>query len=103
MSAPPSAHDRHCHADPDCPRTPRFQAQLHRAHQEHQPPGQSAAARTLDTCADHLGDTVQALASWASATGFGSALVQFSVVGTLASEDDRRLPEFPFAVIYLPG
>jgi len=100
MSAPPSAHDRHCHADPDCRRRPRFQAQLHRANQV---PGQSPAARTLDTCADHLGDTVQALARWARSTGFGSGFVQFSVVGTGESEEDRRLPTFPFAVIHLPA
>jgi hypothetical protein len=101
MSAPPpSAHDRQCHATPGCHRTPRFQAQLHRAHQA---PGQSLATRTLDTCADHLGDTVQVLARWASTSGFGSGLVQFSVVGTAASEEERHLPAFPFAVIHLPA
>lgn len=98
MPAPPPRQDRHCHADPDCPRTPRFQAQLLRANQS---PDQCPPAKTLDTCADHLGDTVQVLARWASTMGFGSGLVQFSVVGTLESEEDRRLPTFPFAVVHL--
>jgi hypothetical protein len=100
MPGPPPTQDRHCHAHPDCRCTPRFQAQLHRAHQ---PPGQFPAAMTLDTCAEHLGDTVQALAHWASTTGFGSGVVQFSAVGTLASEEERHLPAFPFAVINIPA
>jgi hypothetical protein len=100
MSAPPPAQDRTCHADPDCRRPPRFQAQLHRADRA---PGQSVAVRTADTCADHLGDTVQALAKWASTTRLGNCVVQFSVVGTSSSEEDRRLLAFPFATISLPA
>lgn len=98
MSPPLSMHDRHCHADPGCRRTPRFRAQLHRTYQT---PDQSPVAKTVDTCADHLGDTAQALARWASSTGFGSGLMQFSVVGSMANHDDPYLAAFPFAVIHL--
>jgi hypothetical protein len=96
MPARPPAHARHCH-DPHCRRTPRFHAQLHQA------TTQSPAARTADTCADHLGDTAQALARWASTTGFGSGILQVSVVATPAGEEDTHPHAFPFATIPLPA
>jgi hypothetical protein len=99
MPALPPTQDRRCHADPDCCRPPRFRAQLRRPHET---PGQSPAVKTADTCADHLGDTVQALAKWARVTGFGSGILEFSVVGT-SSEEDRRMLAFPFATIPLPA
>lgn len=92
--------ERHCHAGPGCHRRPRFQAQLHRTYQT---PSQSPAARILDTCADHLGDTVQALARWASTTGFGSGLVEFSVVGGAESGESSELSAFLFAAIHIPA
>jgi hypothetical protein len=96
MPAPPPANDRRCNADPRCRRAPRFQVQLHQA------PGQSQPDRTADTCADHLGDTVQALTQWASTTGFGSGLLQVSVVGPPTGDGDPHPPPFPFATIQLP-
>jgi hypothetical protein len=83
---------------PGCHLGRRFRARLFRAHPE---PGQSTAVRTVDTCADHLCDTVLALVSWASMTGFGSGILEVSVVGTAASEEERHLQAFPFATIPL--
>jgi hypothetical protein len=100
MSAIPPTQDRRCHADPDCCRPPCFQAQLYRAHQD---PGQSPVVKTHDTCADHLGDTVQALTRWARTTGFGSGILQVSAVCTSANEEDEHLLAFPFATIPIPA
>jgi hypothetical protein len=101
MSPPPAsapAQDRRCHSGSGCRRPPRFRAQLHRADRA---AGQSPAVRTVDTCADHLGDTVLALVTWASTTGFGSGILEVSVVGATPGEGDRPLYDFPFATIPL--
>ena len=98
MPAPPTAQDRHCHSGPGCHRLPRFRAQLHPAHRAL---GQPPAVKTVDTCADHLGDTVLDLVSWASTTRFGSGILEVSVVGATPGEEERHLGAFPFASIPL--
>jgi hypothetical protein len=42
---------------------------------------------------------VLALVDWASTTGFGSGVLEVSVVGTTPGEGDRPLYAFPFATI----
>jgi hypothetical protein len=98
MPAALPARARNCPADPRCGRPPRFQVELYRAHQIQ---GQSAAVKTADTCVDHLGDTVQALIGWATATNFGQGVVQVSVVGGAAVSDGEPLSAFHFATIPL--
>jgi hypothetical protein len=99
MPAAPPARARNCPADPRCGRPPRFQVELYRAHQIQ---GQSAAVKTVDTCVDHLGDTVQALIGWAAATNFGRGVLQVSVVGGAAVGEEQHLAAFHFATIPLP-
>jgi hypothetical protein len=44
---------------------------------------------------------VLALVGWAGTTGFGSGVLEVSVVGTTPGEEDRPLYAFPFAAIPL--
>jgi hypothetical protein len=98
MSGLPPSDGRRCHASTGCSRLLRFQAELYRAHQA---PCQPPAVKTLDSCVEHLVDTVQALAAWARATGFGCGTLQVSVVDTVDGAEGLRLLAFPFATIPL--
>jgi hypothetical protein len=97
-SLPPSVHEGRCHADPRCPRTRCFQAGLCKTL------GQVKPDRTVDTCADHLGDIVQALVQWANSNGFGGGYLTVSVIGPGrpgTGGEGPPLSSFPFATISL--
>ncbi len=58
-----SAPSVHCQADLRCDRAPCFQARLEAA------AGRRPVRRHAELCAEHLGHTVQALATWARQHG----------------------------------
>jgi hypothetical protein len=94
----PITQDR-CQADPHCRRTVCFQVQLRGISSE------PLAERTADTCAHHLGVTVQALIRRAGAHGFNDGYLQVCAIGRPArttAEGEEVLPSsFPFANISL--
>jgi hypothetical protein len=96
---PPIPQGR-CQADPRCRRTVCFQVRLRRTS------GQPPAGRTADTCAHHLGVTVQAFIRRADAHGFSDGYLQVSAVGRpvrpAADGEEPALSSFPFASISLP-
>src|SRR5262249_29760882 len=100
VRAPHPSDDRRCHVGPGCRCSPSFQAELYRAIRIS---GRSSPAKTLDTCAHHLADTVDAMARWASETGFGRSILQIIAVDTVDGDEGRFLHSSLFATISLPA
>jgi hypothetical protein len=106
MSSPSPAlgqpRDQRCPADPRCRSTPCFRVRLHSA------PDEAEVVKTANTCADHLGDTVQALSGWATASGFAAGQLQVWAIGPSPAPDavgtvgaDSPVTAFLFASIPL--
>jgi hypothetical protein len=96
-----SAPSRHCQADRLCDRAPCFQARLEAA-------GRRPVHRHAELCAEHLGYTVQALASWAREQGLEGQVTVLAIdqpapgqAGNLARPDDRVHCGFAFGTILL--
>lgn len=68
----PAQHSR-CQAD-HCDRTPCFRVEVH----DH--PGTVIDGKTADTCADHLGATVQDLNHWAASAELSAGYIQVCVI-----------------------
>jgi hypothetical protein len=78
-----------------CDRDPCFQARLLAVK------GVQRVGRTIDLCADHLGDTVTALAAWARAEGLEGEITVIAI-GLPESSQAPRLsgrPGLPFSTI----
>lgn len=104
LLVPPSSTagtDPHCHSDPRCTRKPCFRVEVH------DPPGTIIDDKAVDTCADHLGATVQSLASWAAVRELRDGYLQVCVIDAASSAaqvpaQGARFPaSFPFASIPL--
>lgn len=93
--------DRHCQSDPRCTRTPCFRVEVHGL------PGTIIDDKAVDTCADHLGASVQSLASWAEVRELRDGYLQVCVIDAASSAvqvpaQAARFPaSFPFASIPL--
>lgn len=92
----------HCQADQPCDRAPCFQARLQAT------AGSRRVHRQAELCAEHLGDTVQALAAWAREQGLEGKVTVLAIdqpapgqAGGLALTGDRVLSGFAFGTILL--
>jgi hypothetical protein len=94
MFSPPVA--ARCHAA-RCARPTCFRIELHEA------PYATTVIRAADTCADHLGDTVQSLTRWAAALDMSDGHLSVSAVDAPPCEPAFRtgtlMPSFRFASI----
>lgn len=81
----------HCGAEPRCERAPCFRVEVHVA------PDRAAIAKATDTCADHLGDTVQALAQWASARELTDGYLQAFAIDSANALPFATIPLGPAA------
>lgn len=95
----PAQHSR-CQAE-RCDRTPCFRVEVH------DPPGTVVDGKTADTCADHLGASVQELSRWATSAELSDGYIQVCVIDGRPG-DSGSLPEgtlvtasWPFASIPL--
>lgn len=90
-----------CQADPRCPSTPCFRVEIH------DPPGTVIDGKTTDTCATHVGDTVQDFSRWATDRELTDGRIQVCVIdgslaGMLPGQGTDSLPaSFLFASIPL--
>ena len=91
-TSPVSIAPRRCQADPRCGHTPCFRVELH------DPPGTVVTGKTLDTCADHLGDAAASLVHWAEARQLDCGRIQVCAVDAMRQPPE---PGFPFASIPL--
>jgi hypothetical protein len=92
----------HCQADLFCDRAPCFQARLEAA------VGRRPVRRHAELCAEHLGHTVQALATWAREQGLDGKVTVLAIdqpppgqADSLARPDDRVHCGFAFGTIRL--
>jgi len=99
LSYVPSAR---CQAGQPCDRAPCFQARLEAA------AGRRPVRRHAELCAEHLGDTVQALAAWARDRGLEGKVTVLAVdqpargqADRLARPGDPVLCGFEFGTILL--
>jgi hypothetical protein len=96
----PTQHSR-CQAE-RCYRTPCFRVEVH------DPLGTVVDGKSADTCADHLGATVQDLNRWAATASLIDGYIQVGVIDSrpdLAESllEGALLPaSWPFASIPLP-
>lgn len=94
------AQQRRCQAE-RCDRTPCFRVEVH------DPPGTVVHGKTADTCADHLGATVQDLSHWAATADISDGYIQVCVIdgrpGCVDSLPEGALlpASWPFASIPL--
>ena len=100
----PSAPSLHCQADGPCDRAPCFQARLEAA-----ATGRRPVRRHAELCAEHLGDTVQALATWARSQGLEGKVTVLAIdqpapgqADSSARQDNNRVHSgFAFGTIQL--
>ena len=83
-----------CQAENGCPHPPCFQARLE-AEADGEPFREQA-----ESCADHLGDMVQALSAWACEHEFTNATLTVLAVDPAPHGDQQALP---FSFISLPS
>jgi hypothetical protein len=97
-----SAPSVHCQADLRCDRAPCFQARLEAA------VGHRPVRRHAELCAEHLGHTVQALATWAREQGLEGKVTVLAIdppapvrADSLTRPDDLIHCGFAFGTILL--
>ena len=93
---------RHCQATHRCQQPPCFQARLEAPGNRH------PVHRTAELCAEHLGDVVHDLTTWAHGSGITQGHVTVLIIDagpgqlvTAASEDEPHTPGVPFGTISL--
>ena len=82
-----------CHAGSRCRRTPCFRVELC------PPAGEKPVITAADACAEHLGDTVQALSHWTAARGIREGHLCVSAVDAAPCGSAALMTAFPFARI----
>jgi hypothetical protein len=97
-----SVRSPHCQADRPCDRAPCFQARFEAA------AGRSPVRRHAEFCAEHLGGTVHALATWAREHGLAGTVTVLAIdqpapgqANSPARPDDLVHCGFAFGTILL--
>jgi hypothetical protein len=93
-----SSPSLHCQADRGCNRAPCFQARLEAVS------GLRSVWRRTELCAEHLGDTLQALTVWARAKGLEGKVTVLAIEQPIPGQaviDDQVRCGFAFGTILL--